>query len=322
MPRPSTRAKERINAVLARVSGYHLTKGEPGSAEERLQAANRQLADVRGKLKHTRGNLAQSRHDLREARGRLKNTRGELKKARSRIKQFQQDKRRRQREYPIDFDEPMCELINAVRDRTMTDRFKLFALISAVRYIVEHNVPGDIVECGVWRGGSMQAVARELVRLGVTDRDLHLFDTFEGMSAPTDADVRWDGKTASELLEANDMSRNIWAAASLEDVQAGFEPIPYPSEKIHYIKGKVEDTVPAQVPETISILRLDTDWYESSLHELDHMYDRLVPGGVLLLDDYGYWEGQRRATDEWLARTKEPLLLLRMGQGRAAVKVR
>jgi hypothetical protein len=80
--------------------------------------------------------------------------------------------------------------------------------------------------------------------------------------------------------------------------------------------------VPAHVPPTIALLRLDTDWYESSLHELDHMYDRLVPGGILLLDDYGYWEGQRRATDEWLARTKEPLMLFRMGQGRAAVKPR
>lgn len=108
--------------------------------------------------------------------------------------------------------------------------------------------------------------------------------------------------------------------ASLEDVQAGFEQVPYPKDRVHYVQGKVEDTVPERAPEQISILRLDTDWYASTKHELRHLYGRLVSGGVLLIDDYGYWQGSRQAVDEFLEETGEQLLLLRMDEGRIAVK--
>lgn len=108
--------------------------------------------------------------------------------------------------------------------------------------------------------------------------------------------------------------------ASLEDVQAGFENVPYPKDRIHYVQGKVEDTVPEQAPGQISILRLDTDWYASTKHELEHLYSRLVSGGVLLIDDYGYWQGSRQAVDEFLEETGAQLLLLRMDEGRIAVK--
>ncbi|WP_234487499.1 TylF/MycF/NovP-related O-methyltransferase, partial [Streptomyces sp. MBT54] len=116
------------------------------------------------------------------------------------------------------------------------------------------------------------------------------------------------------------LGRPIWAVASLEDVKAGFDNVPYPKERVHYVQGRVEDTVPGQAPEQISILRLDTDWYASTQHELEHLYDRLVPGGVLLIDDYGYWQGSRQAVDEFLEKTGERLLLLRMDEGRIAVK--
>ena len=94
----------------------------------------------------------------------------------------------------------------------------------------------------------------------------------------------------------------------------------YPSERVHYVKGRVEETIPARAPAEISILRLDTDWYESTKHELDHLYPRLSPGGVVLFDDYGYWEGAREAVDEFLDATGERLLLHRMASGRLAVK--
>jgi O-methyltransferase len=223
---------------------------------------------------------------------------------------------------PADYDDEAKEIIRAVRPWTMTGPDKIYALIQAVRYVARHRIPGDVVECGVWRGGSMQAVARTLASAGDTSRDLHLFDTYEGMPPPTDRDVRRsDERTADELLaaESRDESK-VWAVATLEDVQDGFSQVPYPAERVHFVKGKVEDTIPGHAPEQISILRLDTDWYESTRHELEHLYPRLSPGGVLLLDDYGYWEGAREAVDEFLAQSGERLLLMRMASGRLAVK--
>lgn len=221
---------------------------------------------------------------------------------------------------PADYDDEAKAIIRAVKPFTMTSPERLNAFILATRHVVRHNIPGDIVECGVWRGGSMQACAKTLLSLGETDRDLHLFDTFEGMPPPTAEDLRRDGKSAEDLLAAQGKDRPIWAIASLEDVQAGFEQVPYPGERVHYVQGMVEDTVPQQAPERISILRLDTDWYASTKHELEYLYPRLVSGGVLLIDDYGYWQGSRQAVDEFLEKTGERLLMLRMDEGRIAVK--
>lgn len=222
--------------------------------------------------------------------------------------------------FPDDYDDEAKAIIREVKPRTMTSPEKLNAFILAIRYVVAHDIPGGIVECGVWRGGSMQACAKTLLSLGATDRDLYLFDTYEGMTPPTEVDMRRDGKSARELLEAQGKDRPIWAVADLDDVKSGFETVPYPGERMHYVVGKVEETIPDEAPEQISILRLDTDWYASTKHELDHLYERLVPGGVLLIDDYGYWQGSHQAVDEFLARTGEKLLLLRMDEGRIAVK--
>ncbi|MFJ8711255.1 TylF/MycF/NovP-related O-methyltransferase [Streptomyces anulatus] len=222
--------------------------------------------------------------------------------------------------FPADYDDEAKEIIRAVKPYSMTSPERLNAFILATRHIARHDIPGDIVECGVWRGGSMQACARTLLSVGETERDLYLFDTYEGMTPPTAEDLRRDGRSAQELLDAQGKDRPIWAVASLEDVKAGFENVPYPKEHVHYVQGRVEDTVPAQAPEQISILRLDTDWYASTKHELEHLYSRLVPGGVLLIDDYGYWQGSRQAVDEFLDKTGERLLLLRMDEGRIAVK--
>ncbi|MGW6402384.1 TylF/MycF/NovP-related O-methyltransferase [Streptomyces sp. NPDC055134] len=221
---------------------------------------------------------------------------------------------------PEDYDDEAKAIIRAVKPYTMTSPERLNAFILATRHIVRHNIPGDIVECGVWRGGSMQACAKTLLAQGDTERGLYLFDTYEGMTPPTEEDLRRDGKSAEELLAAQGKDRPIWAVASLDDVKSGFQGVPYPADRLHFVQGRVEDTVPQQAPEQISILRLDTDWYASTKHELEDLYDRLVPGGVLLIDDYGYWQGSRQAVDEFLEKTGERLLLLRMDEGRIAVK--
>jgi hypothetical protein len=203
----------------------------------------------------------------------------------------------------------------------MTSNEKLFALVVAVRYVVDRAIPGEIVECGVWRGGSMQAVALALLGRGVTDRDLRLFDTFAGMPDPTEEDRALDGTPAAELLAGSPRDAKIWAVASLEDVREGMAETGYPAERVHYSVGKVEDTLPAQAPERIALLRLDTDWYESTRHELQHLYPLLADGGVLIIDDYGHWDGARRAVDEYFAEQAEPLLLNRIDYtGRVAIK--
>lgn len=222
--------------------------------------------------------------------------------------------------FPADYDGPAQDIIRSVRPFTMTSNDKLFGLISATRYVARHGIPGDIVECGVWRGGSMHAVARALASHGDISRDLHLFDTYEGMPPPTVKDLRHDGSSADALLRAASRDSKVWAVASLEDVREGFTHVPYPAEKVRFVKGLVEDTVPKHAPRQIAILRLDTDWYESTRHELEHLYPRLVSGGVLIIDDYGYWRGSARAVDEFLDKTEERLLLLRASTARIAVK--
>lgn len=223
-------------------------------------------------------------------------------------------------EFPADYEDDYREIIRAVRPYTMTSNNKLHALITATKYIHDYDIPGAVVECGVWRGGSMHAVARTLDATGDHSRELYLFDTFEGMTKPTEKDQRFDGQAAAYLLETSERDASVWAYASLDDVRAGFADVPYPGERIHYVQGPVEKTVPDQAPDQIALLRLDTDWYESTKHELDHLYPRLVSGGVLLLDDYGWWKGSRTATQEFLAETGERLLLIRMATGRVAVK--
>jgi hypothetical protein len=166
----------------------------------------------------------------------------------------------------------------------------------------------------------MQAIARTLLGRGVTDRDLHLFDTFEGMPPPTEEDRRVAGPPARELLDSSPKTSRLWGIADLDDVRDGMSRTGYPAEHIHYHPGLVEDTLPAQAPETIALLRLDTDWYESTRHELAHLYDRVSPGGVIIIDDYDYWEGSRKAVDEFLAERQLRLLLVPIQATRVAVK--
>jgi O-methyltransferase len=113
---------------------------------------------------------------------------------------------------------------------------------------------------------------------------------------------------------------NIWAIADLDDVRAGMAQTGYPAARIHYHPGLVQDTIPAQAPDRIALLRLDTDWYASTRHELAHLYDRVTPGGAIIIDDYDYWEGSRQAVDEFLAETGARLLLVPVDSARVAVR--
>ena len=227
-------------------------------------------------------------------------------------------------EFPSDFSENDIKIIKKVNPFTLTSNERIHSLLQATKYVVDNSLPGDIVECGVWKGGSMMAVAYTLLKEKKQDRDLYLFDTYEGMSKPTDLDVSFEGKKADTQFEENKKGEDSsdWCFASLDEVKQNVLKTGYDSEKIHFIKGKVENTLPKNAPKQIALLRLDTDWYESTKHELIHLFPKLVSGGVLILDDYGYWAGAKKAVDEYVSQNKIKILLNRIDQtGRIAIKI-
>lgn len=193
------------------------------------------------------------------------------------------------------------ETIEAVRNYTMTSAERILALCQSIRYLVQHQVAGDLVECGVWRGGSVMAAVRTLKHLNDVERRIWLYDTFEGMSPPTARDVDHLGKTADELLRKDrpDDPSSVWCRSSLAEVRTNVASCGYPAANVRYVVGPVEQTLPKEKPDRIALLRLDTDWYESTRAELQELFPRLVPGGILLIDDYGHWQGCRRAVDEY-----------------------
>lgn len=185
---------------------------------------------------------------------------------------------------------------------TMTSAERLNSLIRAVSYIIKEGISGGIVECGVWRGGSMLAAALTLKQLGISDRDLYLFDTYEGMTEPGEEDKDLHNVSAKELLQGEERNRDsqIWCYAGLNEVKSTMGQSDYPASRINYIAGDVKETLPDQAPEEIALLRLDTDWYESTRHEMEVLFPKLSPGGVLIIDDYGHWKGAKQAVDEYL----------------------
>ena len=212
-----------------------------------------------------------------------------------------------------------------VQSATMTSRERIVALCDAAHYIVDSEIPGDVVECGVWKGGSMMAAAKALIDSGRTDRRLWLFDTFSGMNSPTGKDVDYLGKAAAELLQEHDpeQSDSVWCRAAIEEVHQNIESTGYPMSRAKFIAGEVESTLAIEKnrPQQIAILRLDTDWYESTKVALEQLYPRLQPGGVLIIDDYGHWQGCRDAVDEYFARCDEKLFFNRIDYtGRLAIK--
>ena len=215
------------------------------------------------------------------------------------------------------------DLIDRVRPYTMTSPERIYALIQAVEYIVEARIPGSIVECGVWRGGSMMAAAWALINRGVRDRDLYLFDTYKGMVEPKEVDASDTGQVATEKFNAmqSGPNRSAWNYTSLEDVIGNLAQTSYPTERLHFVKGNVTETLHSVSTEQIALLRLDTNWYESTYAEMKSLFPHLTTGGVLLLDDYGHWQGAKKAVDQYLSETRTTLLLNRIDRdGRIAVK--
>jgi O-methyltransferase len=216
-------------------------------------------------------------------------------------------------------------VLTRVRPYTMTSDERIIALVDAVRYVVRNRIRGDFVECGVWRGGSMMTMALTLLAEGAADRRLLLYDTFSGMSDPTEADVDFTGQSAKSVLERSPRTGDdvMWGVSGIEDVRRNMEATGYPRANIAYVQGRVEDTIPQHIPGEIAVLRLDTDWYESTRHELVHLYPLLVENGILIIDDYGHWRGAKAATDEYFARFDRAAYMHRIDYtGRLVIKQR
>lgn len=226
--------------------------------------------------------------------------------------------------YPIDFTEKEKSIIKSVEPFTMTSSERLVSLSRAIDYIEKQNIEGSIVECGVWRGGSMMLTALKLKELQNMRRSLYLFDTFEGMTAPTNKDKTIEGDEARLLLLQQEKGdgNNIWCISGLEEVKQNLRSTGYPENNIHFIKGKVEDTLPYEALDKIALLRLDTDWYESTKHELENLFDKIEVGGVLIIDDYGHWSGAKKAVDEYLEKNSIKMFLNRIDYtGRIGIKL-
>jgi O-methyltransferase len=194
-------------------------------------------------------------------------------------------------------------LLDGARGLSMTSLIAQWELIQAIRYIEAHRIPGDIVECGVWRGGNLVIAGLLRKQLGF-DRQIWAFDTFAGMTAPTEADFKpgEDLDVGRKFAELNRETHNEWCFAAEDEVRRSFEARTG-SRALNIVKGPVEETLrdPANLPVEIAILRLDTDFYESTKAELEILYPRLSNGGVLIVDDYGEWAGARRAVDEYFS---------------------
>jgi O-methyltransferase len=205
-------------------------------------------------------------------------------------------------EWLADLTPEEMKIVESIKWKTLTSPSRVAALIGAIHYITGHGVSGDLVECGVWRGGSMMAAAQALALDGDTHRHLYLYDTYEKMPPGTEADRNFYGTAGT----------GGGVTASLQEVRANVLATGYPKEQIHFVKGMVEETIPKVMPLQICLLRLDTDFYESTKHELRHLFPLLQPGGVLIIDDYGHWKGSGEATDEYFRENGLDLYLHRV----------
>ncbi|MCK5249610.1 MAG: class I SAM-dependent methyltransferase [Spirochaetaceae bacterium] len=219
--------------------------------------------------------------------------------------------------YLSDMDRDFLKIWDRVKPFTMISPERGWALAEAVRYICRSGIPGDIVECGVWKGGACLLASHILAAEETdTNRRIWLFDTFSGMVPPGS-----DDRIASSRQSLSERDPEGWWASSIAEVKKTLSRSHLNKESFQFVSGPVEETLDREVPEIIAVLRLDTDWYESTMKELEVLFPRLSPGGVLIIDDYGHFTGAKKAVDEYFRRQGETILLHRSDYtGRVLIK--
>ena len=223
---------------------------------------------------------------------------------------------------PVEFSKIERKVFHYIFDNklTMVSTQRLIATILASKYVLNSKIDGDFVECGVWRGGNALA-AKMIFEAYDCEKKVYLFDTFSGMTEPVNSDWRIrDGVSAKQKFEWVDEV----CYASLHDVKKNFEKARVDMNTVKFVMGDVSETllVDKNLPKNISVLRLDTDWYESTLIEMKQLYPLLSTKGVLLIDDYGYWDGARKAIEHFFQNSdyKRPFIQLTDQEGRSAIK--
>ncbi len=214
---------------------------------------------------------------------------------------------------PYALDRNFVDLFSQFEYATQASWMGSLQSYQAATHVAQYGIPGAIVECGVWKGGQAAIIASTLALNGVTDKQIYLFDTFEGMTPPCDADTRMTGRKrkAAAIFSKRIREEGSWNRSSLENTAETMRATPYPFDKIEFVQGSIMDTIPAKAPREIALLRLDTDFYDSTKHEMEYLFDSLVPGGVFICDDYWYWEGAKKAVDEYIKANNVTILLQR-----------
>ena len=214
-----------------------------------------------------------------------------------------------------DIEPDFLALYERCKPFTMTALERLYSLYKCVEYIAAAGIAGDLAECGVWRGGSCMLMALGLIRASDDSRRIYMYDTFEGHPQPdSEKDVDLWGNRGIDEWHRQEEAGTLgeWGVASLAEVRGNLLSTGYPAERLIFVQGMVETTVPGNTPANLALLRLDTDWYESTRVALQHLYPKLAEGGVLIIDDYGHYRGQRQAVDEYFAEIGEKPLLHRI----------
>jgi hypothetical protein len=213
-----------------------------------------------------------------------------------------------------ELEDEATECIHIVKHNTMLSKRRLVTLFQQVAYCEQWEIPGDFVECGVWKGGAMGLMALANLRYGKQRRHLHLFDAFQEICEP-DAAVdgvralrevkEFTGKSGHDkgrLQGISGIYDSLGGPGTLEDNRELLErTIRYPKDCIHYHVGWFQEIIPADHQEikSIAILRLDGDWYASTKVCLEYLFDKVVIRGIVVIDDYGTYEGCKRAVDEF-----------------------
>ncbi len=214
-----------------------------------------------------------------------------------------------------DFESEVQKKLSLVRNNTMVSYECLVTLFQQVRHCEIHDLPGGYVECGVWKGGAAGLMALANLSYGAERRHIHLFDAFDDICEP---DPAVDGERAiSEAeewagVDRSDLSGKLMPLTGIYDQRGGpgtvqevkqllEDKVGYHPEFLHYHEGWFQDTLPAADTGDIALLRLDADWYASTKVCLDFLYDKVVSGGFVIIDDYGAYDGCRKAVDEFVA---------------------
>ena len=198
--------------------------------------------------------------------------------------------------FPGFMEDEFKEIYMLCKEYTMTSVERMYSLYQAVNYICNHNIPGDIVECGVWRGGMLAAIVETL---NAKDRPIHVFDSFQGLPEAKTIDgedaIAWQSNPNGINYHDNCKAEKDYVASLMENLNCTNTSI---------YEGWFEDTIPQTNIKDIALLRLDADWYESTKICLDFLFDNVIEGGLIILDDYFAWDGCSRALHDFLSERK------------------